>query len=92
MNFKNKTYDLFCLNKLQDQIQDIFGVETLGQYSNIHLQRTYILWIYTFSEVIFIPFNFKIQTLCIHLSGYKILRFILLNCPSLVLVNSVLFC
>lgn len=60
MNFKNKTYDLFCLNKLQDQIQDIFGVETLGQYSNIHLQRTYILWIYTFSEVIFIPFNFKI--------------------------------
>lgn len=43
MNFKNKTYDLFCLNKLQDQIQDIFGVETLGQYSNIHLQGTYIL-------------------------------------------------
>lgn len=39
MNFKNKTYDLFCLNKLQDQIQDIFGVETLGQYSNIHLQQ-----------------------------------------------------
>lgn len=60
MNFKNKTYDLFCLNKLQDQIQDIFGVETLGQYSNIHLQGTYILLIYTFSEVIFIPFNFKI--------------------------------